>query len=258
MNKSNRDAVENLRKSRPKEILRCAVDLVLGTTVPMERSSQTEIETKIAEIVHLYKCPAGDPTLYTQVRDELQEIEKAAEKLIKCIERSNPLTMSRFRAGHLRGWFLQGTDTTDPLDDRMLADGRETKLVTFLRDVTHVARQDRKPDVWAIGSGKQAKYPEPEHAKRELVRDCVRLFEAHRPGEAKSTLNGDFLLFVGFVWELATGQAEVSLKTVALPILRQWRKMKKAAAEPEKTRSEVIETIQNERGKKLPGKLPYP
>ena len=217
MSKSSGDVIEGLRQKLSKDVLHSAVNQLLGIKTQKKRP---ETEMKIAEIIYLYKDMASDSILMSQVRDELQGIEKATGKLIKCIELSVPLTMSRFRATDLRDWFLQEKDTSDLLDDHMLADGKKAKLVTLLRDVMHVAKQARDPEVWPIGLGDEARYSGPPFAKRELVRCCLQLFKAHRPGEATSTENGDFLLFVGFVWELATGESDVNLKTVASDILK--------------------------------------
>ena len=258
MSKSSRDPVESLRQKLSKDVLRSAVDQLLGTTARKRGPSQADLEMKVVEIVYLYNCTAEDPTLYSQVRDELQEIEKAAEKLIKRIERSDPLTMSRFRATHLRNWFLQGKDTADLLDDRMLADGRETKLVTLLRDITHVAKQARAPDVWHVESGKKAEYSGPEHAKRGLVGDCILLFKTYRSGGPKATEGSDFFVFLSFVWELATGKSEVSLRKMALPLLKLDREADGDTANLEKSRSDVIKSLQQERRATPPAKSIYP
>lgn len=48
--------------------------------------------------------------------------------------------------------------------------------------------------------------------KRALAFRCLEVFERYRPGKASSTEGGDFRAFVGYVYEIATGEQDADLE----------------------------------------------
>lgn len=71
----------------------------------------------------------------------------------------------------------------------------------------------------------------PAAAKTRLSENCLIVFETFRPGEATSGLKGDFLTFVGLVYEVATGEPPSRDASMSTPIRTMLRKYRTLLAE---------------------------
>ena len=104
-----------------------------------------------------------------------------------------------------------------------IAERKGSRLLSLLDAIVGASERalEKLPQKDLGGPFKQQMLGAP--ANDELSNGCLRLFEEYRPGEAKTTAEGDFRTFVSIVYELSTDKKDVDLDQ---PVKRSIRSLR--------------------------------
>lgn len=220
MAEDNKDPINRRRREFDAELLHAVLDL-LKPKKERDRRLNNEArrltERQVCEVIDQYQLATRQTVRWSDIREDLKEIGARANVLKQRISQARAVSVSRLGANRtLRPLFRARQDAdgrpivdAGPWSDEFRDGAAESEILDLLNLISSIAQQETKE--LPVGAGKQAPYPEPDHAERELVRECLRLFETYRPGEASTTVGGDFREFVSRIYEMATGKSEVDL-----------------------------------------------
>ena len=207
-------------------------------------------KSQIQKIIEHYQ--ADQRLKWTDFRNDLREIAARAEALRQRIARAEAVSISLLGTnGLLRALFRTKRDADgQPIQeaggwrDEYCKGAAESEILDLLELISSIAQQESQN--LEIGTGKSAFYPESDHAQNELVRDCLRLFEIYRPGEASTTEGGDFRVFTSRLYEIATGKPEVNMIRRVRRVLKDYREVQ---SDYRKNRIDIIAEMNIRRGK---------
>lgn len=196
------------------EFLPEALDYV---TSPKGFGQRKDMERLVLEALARYQGLRSNSLLWSDVREELKDIERAAADLLKRLRRASAFSISRLGTStRLRPFFRKAYDANGrPVqsrgswDDAYEHGASGSKFLRLLEVVSHTAATEARE--LYVPTGGPGGFPEPSHPIRELIRDCYRIFEAAgRTGsitKRRSSEKRDFHEFVRLVYEMATGKS---------------------------------------------------
>ena len=211
------------------------------------------IESQIDQITEQYQTAKRQPVRWTDIRNDIEEIATRADALRERIAQAGAVSVSRLGANEtLRPLFRakrdadgQPIEEAGPWRDEFREGAADSEILDLLELISNIAQQE--VEELYIGNGKKASYPEADHPEYELVRDCLRLFETYRPGEASTTEGGDFRGFVSLIYEMATGQSGVDLTRRVRNTIADYKELKNQTLSED--RGEIIAEMNRQRGK---------
>lgn len=211
-------------KPNDPDILKHAV----GLLTPETSEDHIRAIAKVRGILCDFELNQRSTTTWGAINSELEGIKQGAEELRTRWNRASAITHNRI---------CWRPDLYEKFKD---IDGY---LQSLARTASSQAGEIKEVREDHNLKGRAGSFPEPDHLMIEFVRDCLRVFENFRPGDASSTEGGPFREFVSTVHELRTGEEGVDYKRRVARVMREWRDIRHDSLGSEQSQAEIIEEM---------------
>lgn len=175
---------------------------ILTLLGPKAQAEPKNVKVSVVQAAQMYLTLKG---FYDQVpsRKELREflegVEKTAGKLAGLLRNADLIKIAAL--------YMYGLPEKEAW---ALRSGGRSLFVDLARMISLMAQGARESLLLSGGAAGRKAWTLPP--KRELALECLQIFDEYRPGEAKTTEGGDFRAFVGYVYEIATGERDADLE----------------------------------------------
>ncbi len=167
---------------------------------PKSDAERLRCEMEVGWLLMWYRRQDRKPQP-AKARQDIDDLQKQLKRTATTLERLDPLAyVNLFTPENLK-WFRGATGFG---------------LVKILNEIEEACPKAKRDIVLNLKGGRPKNW-----AKRDLVRNCLHLFEKERPREAKPN-SEDFLVFCDTVYSAASGQRDVDLDFFILEAFRQF------------------------------------
>ena len=191
-------------RAHAEAVLDDALDL-LHITDNIERGKAAIAVTALVENFGASQIENREAPTIADTKREAEAVIRQIEQASKARSRIAAKLADRFGATYSFG---DKAETQRRGEDRQKQDALHEKAAEAASgDEALKGMLHKRLEGWQIAGGRTNTYSMKHGTpKDQLAARCYILFSDHRPGEAKSTVAGDFHKFVGLVYELATGR----------------------------------------------------